>query len=346
MALVLLSDRQRAELEELVAHTPLAKERCRAQALLWIAEGSDVGEVAELLHVSRQTIYNWRSRFQERAEPDLRAGLLDAPRLGRPRAASGTIDDLVAAVIDGDPRDLGYHATVWTAPLLCRYLHDHQGIEVSDRTVGRAIDRLDLSWKRPRHELARRLPTWRQSKGGSKRGLDQKERSVLLMLDETIITETPPLYNAYGHVGEQVRVPITGNRAKRFVHGAIHIASGDVVLLITEEWVNETSQAFLAMVRSHWRGWNPVLFEDRASQHTSSSSLALAFDLGIEVRLLPRATPELNAMDHLWRPADSALAVCQYIIDLSPRERLRQAGVLSGHFWLTTSGNQIVTPRA
>jgi glycosyltransferase involved in cell wall biosynthesis len=29
------------------------------------------------------------------------------------------------------------------------------------------------------------------------------------MLDETIITETPPLYSCYGHVGEHVRVPIT-----------------------------------------------------------------------------------------------------------------------------------------
>ena len=34
------------------------------------------------------------------------------------------------------------------------------------------------------------------------------------MLDETIITETPPLYSCYGHIGEQVRVPITGNRTK------------------------------------------------------------------------------------------------------------------------------------
>src|SRR3954464_13573522 len=37
------------------------------------------------------------------------------------------------------------------------------------------------------------------------------------MLDETIITETPPLYSAYGHIGVQVRVPITGNRAKRIL---------------------------------------------------------------------------------------------------------------------------------
>lgn len=166
MALLSLSDRQRGELEDLVSHTPWAKERCRAQALLWLAEGSDVAAVAEQLNVSRQTIYNWLSRVQERATPDLRARLLDVPRPGRPRAASGTIDELVAAVIDGDPRQLGYRATVWTAPLLSQYLRDHQGIEVSDRTVSRAIDRLGLRWKRPRHELALRPKTWRQSKGG------------------------------------------------------------------------------------------------------------------------------------------------------------------------------------
>src|SRR4051794_4572636 len=118
--------------------------------------------------------------------------------------------------------------------------------------------------------------------------------------------------------------------------------------LITEEWINETHQMFLTMIRSHWRGWNIVLFEDRASQHKSPESLAYAEELGIEVRLLPRATPELNAMDHLWRQtkretvgsratrtvADSALCACQYIIALSPRDRLRQAGILSGNFWL------------
>jgi transposase len=166
MALLALSDRIRGELQDIVSHTPVAKERCRAQALLWIADGSDVGEVAEVLQVSRQTVYNWLSRFQERADSDLRARLLDAPRLGRPRTASGTVDELVAAVIDDDPRKLGYHATVWTAPLLSRYLRDHHAIKVSDRTVSRAIDRLSIRWKRPRHELDLRPETWRQSKGG------------------------------------------------------------------------------------------------------------------------------------------------------------------------------------
>ena len=73
-------------------------------------------------------------------------------------------------------------------------------------------------------------------------------------------------------------------------------------LLITEEWINETHPMFLAMIRSHWRGWNLVLFEDRATQQKSPEILDYTEQLGIEVRLLPRATPELNAMDHLWRP--------------------------------------------
>ena len=121
------------------------------------------------------------------------------------------------------------------------------------------------------------------------------------MLDETLVTETPPLYSCYGRRGEQVRVPISGNRAKRVIHGALNIRTGAVLLLITEGWDQLTHQYFLHMIRAYWRGWHIVLFEDRGSPHTADDSWALAAELQIQVRFLPVATPELNAMDHLWR---------------------------------------------
>jgi transposase len=168
------------------------------------------------------------------------------------------------------------------------------------------------------------------------------------MLDEAISTETPPLHSCYGRAGQQISVPITGNRAKRILHGTINVSSGDVLLLITREWVQEAHQVFLRMIRSHWRGWHIVLFEDRGSPHTAEESVGLAYTLGIEVRWLPRATPELNAMDQLWRRTKGAVLAnrptqsidasadraCDYILGLSRQERLRKAGVLSGNFWL------------
>ncbi len=68
----------------------------------------------------------------------------------------------------------------------------------------------------------------------------------------------------------------------------------------------------------------------------------------MEVRWLPRATPGLNAMGQLWKRVEanaranqptrstdtSAEAACRGVLGLSRRERLRQAGALSGPFWL------------
>ena len=170
------------------------------------------------------------------------------------------------------------------------------------------------------------------------------------MLDETILTETPPLSSCYGRIGQQVCVPITGGHGRRILHGVINVTSGEVLLLVTPAWTQVEHQHFLNLVRAHWRGWNIVLFEDRAGQHTAPKSLYLATICSIEVRLLPRATPELNAMDCLWRHTkqdsladrptqtidQSAEQVCNHILHMSRRARLQQAGILSGNFWLTT----------
>jgi transposase len=164
------SAKKRVLLEELSTASDDARTLRRAQALLWLAEGESVEEVAERLRVSRQSIYNWVARFQAPVPFTLRQRLADGVRNGRPRTVHGIIDPLIAAVIEEDPRELGYQATVWTAGLLQHYLQAEYQLTVGRRSVGAAIARLRLRWKRPRHHLARRSPTWRQAKGGSNMG--------------------------------------------------------------------------------------------------------------------------------------------------------------------------------
>lgn len=140
----------------------------RAHALLGLHEGIPAAEIADLLDVSRQTVYNWAQAFRDRGDFNVSERLFDAPRSGRPATALGIIDPLLDTIIDSDPRDHGYRSTVWTALLLQRYLEEVHGIATSTKSVSRALSRLGIRWKRPRHRLARRLETWQQAKGGSK----------------------------------------------------------------------------------------------------------------------------------------------------------------------------------
>ena len=162
-----LGRRERKELQDLLTQGSLAKQHCRIQALLWLSAGEPSDRIADLLGVSRRTVYYWAERFQERHRLDLPARLADGPRSGRPPTACGVIDPLLAAVIDQDPHAFGYRATGWTNSLLRQYLEDVHQVTVSRKSVSLALARLDIRWKRPRHQLALRPETWRQSKGGS-----------------------------------------------------------------------------------------------------------------------------------------------------------------------------------
>jgi transposase len=165
-----LKRRERRFLEDFVTCPCGSRELRRAQALLWLGAGESAADVAARLRVSRQTVYNWWARFSARGEFDPAARLCDGERCGRPRTASGVIEPLIAEVIEQDPRAFGYRSTVWTAPRLVNYLGSEHGVEVSLRSVGYALEREHLRWKRPRHRLALRPATWRQAKGGSSAG--------------------------------------------------------------------------------------------------------------------------------------------------------------------------------
>lgn len=161
-----LSHKERAELEWLIGHTHDARLLQRAQAVLWFVMGESVDAIAARPPVSRQSVYNWCERFQAHASLSLALRLADAERSGRPRTAHGIIDPLIDAVIDTDPRELGYRSTVWTAELLQTYLSEEHQVAVSSKSISLAIARLGIRWKRPRHRLALRPETWRQAKGG------------------------------------------------------------------------------------------------------------------------------------------------------------------------------------
>jgi len=157
--------RMRPTLTPLAAGAATLRQGRRAQGLLWLAEGVTVMEVAQRLHVSRQTVYVWQERLG--GTGDLAARLADRPRSGRPRTTGHAVDAVIAEVIGTDPRQHGYRLASWTTGLLRQQLRRCRELPVSERTIRRCLRRLGYRYQRPRYVLARRAPHWRQAKGGS-----------------------------------------------------------------------------------------------------------------------------------------------------------------------------------
>jgi transposase len=114
-----------------------AKVYRRIQAVLLIAQGYSVDEVASIIGGRRRAVYYWMHRYLDHHRVD---DLCDASRTGRPWMK------------------LGYNTTVWTVPLLASHLSRRYHSQITPRTLRRRMKEIGLRWKRPRHFYAAKDP--------------------------------------------------------------------------------------------------------------------------------------------------------------------------------------------
>src|SRR5215210_3823748 len=132
-----------------------AKAYQRIQAVLLIAQGYSVDEIARIVGSHRRSIYYWVQRYLEHHRI---ADLQDALRTGRPRAADRITKARILRELSRDPLKLGYNTTVWTVALLARHLSRLYECPITARTLRRRMKELGLRWKRPRYVYATKDP--------------------------------------------------------------------------------------------------------------------------------------------------------------------------------------------
>lgn len=173
-------------------------------------------------------------------------------------------------------------------------------------------------------------------------------QTALLAEDETDLLLFPPLRAGWVLRGHPGRVLISGQNARRTVFATLHLRTGHFLCLDQKRKRAGEFQEFLDFIRWHYRSRPVALLLDEYSAHTAPESQSLAEDLDIQLLWLPKRSPHLNPLDHLWRHSKDAVCAnaqqssievqtdlfMQYHQDLSPAERLCKAGLFSPDFWL------------
>jgi transposase len=141
-----------------------ARDFRRLQAVLLVAQGRPVAEVAQIACASQRSVYGWLRRYlsDHRAED-----LTERPRSGRPPAAEVITDERIRRELAKSPMALGYSTTTWTVKTLADHLSRTYGCPISERTLRRRMADMDLCWKRPRYVYSTKDPHRAQKKGRS-----------------------------------------------------------------------------------------------------------------------------------------------------------------------------------
>ena len=122
----------------------------RTLAVLEFDRGRSAADIAAMLGVTRQSVYNWVGAYAAGLDPTT---LADTDRPGRPPLLTEDARSRLRRLFGCSPQDLGYPGTTWTVPLLQEQLERETGQRPSDDTIRRALHRLDYVWKRPRYVL-------------------------------------------------------------------------------------------------------------------------------------------------------------------------------------------------
>jgi transposase len=278
----------------------------RAHMILLSARGYTVSEIVKIHNTSHTTAYKWFDRFDAQG-PD---GLYDQPRDGRPPKVTGEVKETLEETLDDPPTSQGYTFTVWTVGLLREHIERELGLQVCDDTIRRTLHQLGFRWRRPRWAVEREDPRAAEIMTAIAKAIWNADAATIAMVeDETKFRALPPLRNMWMRKGQQSRIPTPEQNDSFYSYGVLDLESGAWFDRFFEKANSDATIAYLKALLETYPEKHILLIWDQAKYHTSYKVQRwLESQDRLTVLLLPKYSPELNPVEHIWRVVKQRVA--------------------------------------
>lgn len=277
----------------------------RSHALLYIIEGKTVAEVAEILNLSLQTIYNYITAFILKRLDSL---VYHCPP-GRPRKLTKTQRQILAKLIERGPEKAGYDCGCWDTVLIQDLIYTRFGVEYNPHYVAELLKNMGFSYQKGRfvsdhlENVAAAQKEWLEKTWPQIVKLAQKKGAMILFGDEASFAQWGSLSYTWARKGQQPTVKTSGLRKGYKIFGLIDYLSGAFFYKgHTGKFNAESYQAFLTEVLARTQQ-QLILIQDGARYHTSKAMAEFFADQTerLTVYQLPAYSPEFNPIEYLWR---------------------------------------------
>lgn len=275
----------------------------RIHALLWLADGKSVSEVAEILDVGDQTIRDWLHGFIL----DGLADLFYRSPIGRPPKLTANQRQELKQMVALGPEAAGYSSACWSSAMIADLIKLRFKVDYNPRYVCHLLKALGFSFQKARftadHLNDHEAILWLEETWPEILRLAKEKQAIILFGDEASFAQWGSLSYTWSVIGVQPTVKTSGIRKAYRVFGLLDCFGGRLYHRGVEGKFNsETYSDFLrwvlTVVQEHI-----ILIQDNAPYHTSGQldDFYAEHAARLTVYQLPTYSPELNPIEPLWK---------------------------------------------
>ncbi len=275
----------------------------RIHALLWLADGKSVLEVAELLDIGEQTIRDWLHAFILQGI----ASLFYRPSTGRPPKLTDSQRQELKRLIGAGSEAAGYPSACWSAGMVADLIKLRFRVEYNPHYVCQLLASLGYSFQKAKftseHLNADEAIIWLEETWPEILRLAKAKPASIVFGDEARFAQWGSLSYTWAPIGIQPTVKTSGIRRAYRVFGLLDCFKGRLIQRGTAGKLNsESYREFLSWVLTVVEG-HLILIQDNASYHTSGlmQEFYAAHADRLTVYQLPSYSPDLNPIEAFWK---------------------------------------------
>jgi transposase len=276
----------------------------RLSACEAIGKGASPDTVAQVMGVSRASVFAWWRTYREQGAEALRTKETPGPE---PSLSGAQMAELRQIIIGKNPQQLDFGPALWTRGIVRELISRKFGVTLSEVSTGRILHKLGLSPQRPLYRAYEQDPekvaAWKEKTFPQIQAQAKKEGAAIFFADESSVRTDYHAGTTWAPVG---RTPVVQGTGKRRSISMVSAVSPRGELHFDIQDMGITAEDFLAFCKKLISGaGRPVfLILDNSQVHRAKVLKKYAEEESggkLTLFFLPPYSPDLNPDEWVWK---------------------------------------------
>jgi transposase len=315
-----LTQKQQQELNEVIHKgESTGPEVRRAQTILLVDKEAAPVVVTDMTGYSRTHAFTLRRRY-------LATGIsaVQDKRQGKPREllTKKQRDEIAETVKTTKPSDHKYNSEYWTTTILGDFIERQYKVKYKSKTsVYLLFKQAKFTFHKPGRVYEKRdeaeVQKWRKTTKRKVKQALQESNTIILVEDEMSLSMQTTFQKIWLPAGQYPKIEVAAKKTARSIYGFLNIRNGKELSFKTE-WQNMyITTKVLGKLREVYPTQKILLIWDQAPSHKGSKAQEFIKQDGkIETIYFPRAAPEENPQEHVWKKGRSSITHNKFIKDI------------------------------